>query len=189
MRQIWFLLLVILTLAPPAAAQTPRIDELVILERGLYQAATVGPSHYVGTAGPIHTVDRAKLHASTTSVPADRFTRFGVRYLVKGEPNGALIELRMVTRFPEVGVLDPHTNRRYIAHEYRLPVRIGVPGYREYNLDQDSERITGEWTFEFWVGERKLREQSFCLFSSDEPAASSACTVVLGANQHSSTYQ
>lgn len=189
MRRIWFLLLAILTLAPPAAAQTPRIDELVILERGIYRAETVGPSHYVGTAGPIHTVDRVKLLANTTSIPAHRFTRFGVRYLVKGEPNGALVELRMVTRFPEDGVLDPHTNRRYVAHEYRLPVRIGVAAYREFNLDQEWERIGGEWTFEFWAGERKLREQLFCLFRPDEPTTSSGCTAVVGANQHPSTYQ
>lgn len=189
MRRIWFILLIILTTAPPAAAQTSRIDELVIFERDIYRAETVGPSHYIGTAGAIHTVDRVKLLANTTSISADRFTRFGVRYLVKGVPNGALVELRMVTRFPENGILEPHTNRRYVAHEYRLPVRIGVPGYREYNLDQDWERIAGEWVFEFWVGERKLQEQSFCLFRPDEPATSSGCTTVVGTNQHLSTHQ
>ncbi len=178
MRWIWFLLV---ALVPShAAGQSARIDEVVVLERGVYRAETAGPSQHHGTAGRLHTVQRIKLLADTTSIPARRFTRFGLRYLVKGAPHGTLVELRMVTRFPRDGVVEPPGDRRHFEHEYRLPVRIGISGYREYYLDESWEVAFGEWVLEFWLGSLKLQEQSFCLFDPDAPAPSSGCTIVVG---------
>lgn len=152
MRWIWFLLV---ALVPShAAGQSARIDEVVVLERGVYRAETAGPSQHHGTAGRLHTVQRIKLLADTTSIPARRFTRFGLRYLVKGAPHGTLVELRMVTRFPRDGVVEPPGDRRHFEHEYRLPVRIGISGYREYYLDEswevaaDSDEVGQVFQFE-----------------------------------------
>ena len=41
---------------------------------------------------------------------------------------------------------------------------IGNTGYREYAFEHDWEVLPGKWTFEFWYRNRKVGEQSFCVY-------------------------
>jgi hypothetical protein len=156
-------------------AQAQRVDRIVIFERGQYIARTSVVSPRSGTMGQLRTVRDAHLLAATTSIPARRHNRFGLRYVVQGEPRAATVELRMVTRFPDGGIVDPATGRRHFTDEYRMPVQIGARNYRDYQLDEHWEAVPGRWTFEFWLNDRKLKEQEFCLFDPVKPAVN-ACT-------------
>jgi len=164
-----WLLLLFTMIASSAHAQTPQIHEVAIFEPGIYRAQS-GPSRHTSTLGPVSGVQNIQLLEKTTTVPARRQVRFGLRYVVNGSPRGSSIELRMVTRFPDEGVLDP-TGQRHFMHEYNMMVQIGIAGYRDYTLDEEWEVVPGRWVFEFWVGNRKLGQQEFCLY---EPTSSQA---------------
>ena len=148
-------------------------DRIVIFERGQYIARSSIVSPRGGTMGQLRTVRDQHLLAATTSIPASRYIRFGLRYVVQGEPHGATVELQ-VTRFPDSGIVDSVTGQRHFTDEYRIPVQIGLPNYRDYHLDEHWEAVPGRWLFEFWVDNRKLKEQGFCLFAPAKPAAN-AC--------------
>ena len=172
-------------LSTTSAAHSPRIDNVTIFERGIYRAYTLGASDRSGTMGPLQRVHGIRLIKSTTAVPARRGTRFGLRYLVNGNPRGETVELRMVTRFPESGVFDPHAGRRHYTHEYSMTATTGTAAYRDYHLDDDWEVEPGRWTFEFWLGDRKLAEQEFCLYDPSDPRTAAGCMSLIGWNARS----
>jgi len=165
----WPLVLLTLAAALPAGADNHAVISVTIIERGQYYAVSAGLSPRAGSMGPLHTVHSVHLLANTTSIPANHRVRFGLRYVVEGHPPGAIVELRMVTRFPNGGLLDPSTKKRHAIHEYRMPVQIGIAGYRDYTLDETWEIVPGRWVFEFWLNHRKLKEQEFCLFDPASP--------------------
>ncbi|MDT9702363.1 DUF3859 domain-containing protein, partial [Streptomyces sp. P17] len=87
---------------------------------------------------------------STTTIPARQSLRFGLRYVVEGAPAGARVELRLVTVFPEPGLLDPASGVRHYESEYTIRGSIGTQAYREFMFDHTWEIVAGEWIFEFW---------------------------------------
>lgn len=166
----WLLtLLSLATVATTTHADNHIINGVKIFERGQYHAVSAGLSPRIGSMGPLHTVHSVQLIANTASIPAQHRVRFGLRYVVEGHPRGAAVEVRMLTRFPNGGLLEPSTGQRHTVHEYRMPVLLGVPGYRDFSLDEVWEVVPGRWQFEFWYGDRKLKEQEFCLFDPAGP--------------------
>jgi hypothetical protein len=147
-----------------AHAHLPKVYGVSVFDRGQYRAVSAGLSPSIGSMGPVHSVHSAQLVAATMSIPARQHVRFGLRYVVEGVPRGTMVDIRMVTRFPAVGLVEPTSGQRIFSREYRQPVQLGLPGYRDYALDEDWEVVPGRWLFEFWIGDRKLKEQEFCLF-------------------------
>ena len=171
----WSLLVLFWMIPSSADSQTPQIQKVVIFENGIYRAQSSRPSSHTSTIGPVSALQNIQLLERTTTVPARRLVRFGVRYVVNGSPRRASVELRMITRFPDEGLLDPHSRQRHFMHEYKMPVQIGIPGYRDYHLDEEWEVVPGRWVFEFWIDNRKLGQQEFCLYDPTSPKAAVDC--------------
>jgi hypothetical protein len=76
--------------------------------------------------------------------------------------------------------LQPATGQRHVVNEYRMPVRLGVPAYRDYTLDEAWEVVPGRWQFEFWHGDRQLKQQEFCLFNPSVSLSESCAAAVSG---------
>jgi hypothetical protein len=165
----WILAMAVALTVSTNQAQAQRVDRIVIFEKGQYIARSSVVSPRSGTMGQLRAVRDAHLLAATTSIPARRHNRFGLRYVVQGERRGATVELRMVTRFPDGGIVDSATGQRHFTDEYRMPVQIGARNYRDYHLDENWEAVLGQWIFEFWLNDRKLKEQEFCLFDPAKP--------------------
>lgn len=161
-----------------AAADTSRVEKVSILERGVYQATPKGPSSVRGTLGPVQRVQGATLVTSTTTIPGRQSLRFGVRYMVIGAPRGAAVDIKLVTAFPNGGLVDPKDGRTHLRSEYTVRGAIGSIGYREFHFDDPSEIIPGYWTFEFWVGASKVGEQKFCVYDTIQTQLQSTSTDV-----------
>jgi hypothetical protein len=58
-------------------------------------------------------------------IPARKSLKFGVRYIVNGATAGSSVELKLVTRFPEAGLLDPTRGVRYRENELVGVVETG----------------------------------------------------------------
>jgi hypothetical protein len=150
---MWRRCLVVLFLALPSGyleAQTPRIDNIIILEKGIYRADIFARTERAGTSGPINTVGEVKLLSSTTTIMGVKGVRFGMRYVLTGAPTGADVELKMVTIFPPAGLRDPTTGKTHYHDEHFIARKIGNKSYRDYCLENDWEVVPGVWTFQFW---------------------------------------
>lgn len=168
--------------ARPLPANSAQANRIVVLEHGIYWAETAGISGASNADRYVYQVQHSKLLRSTTSIPARRWVRFGLRYMVVGAPAGATVRLRMITRYPPSGILDPETRKRTFRHEYTVNAVIGGVSYRDYHFDHAWEIVPGRWIFEFWQGERKLGEQEFCVTDHDHalPTTARGCTALTG---------
>jgi hypothetical protein len=157
----WIALLALILL--PCEAKSSHVHDIVIVEPGIYQARTIKTIGNPFGVGRINTVDSIKLMKSTTIVPAREGVRFGFRYIIKGAPKGSRVELRLSINFPTPGLRIPHSQRIYLRNEYFATKTVGSSAYREFQFEHDWEIVPGLWTFEFWEGDRKVGEQSFCV--------------------------
>jgi len=133
-----------------------------ILETGIYLAETVDNRSMQSTTGIINRVKDVTLLYTTTNVPGRKGVRFGMRYIIGGIPR-ASIDMTFVVRFPSSGLYDPATGRRHVRSVHSGSRPVGVPLYREYQLEHDWEVVPGVWSFEFWHHNRKLGQQDFCV--------------------------
>jgi hypothetical protein len=154
----------------PSVSQSDghRVGKAAVLERGIFQAVNEGWSLSYSTVGPVRKVRDVSLIQNTTVIPARRSVRFGLRYVITGAPVGARTEIKIITRFPDVGLLNPDSGVRHLQSEYTIQTVIGQPAYREFRFDQSWEMVPGEWVFEFWHAGRKLGAQKFCVIEDAE---------------------
>jgi esterase/lipase superfamily enzyme len=165
------LLVASLLLATASASQALQHGfQLRILEAGTYTATQVSPE-----TKPVVVVN-PKLIRETTSIAADLRVRFGLRYLVVGGAMGTSVAIKMVTRFPING--DNVTSGAVRFSAYTVNVPVGRVAYRDFSFHSKSEFVEGEWAFEFWVAERKLGEQVFCVIVPSRPPP--GCALVHG---------
>jgi hypothetical protein len=148
-----------------AQAHQHRVDGASVLERGIFRAQSGGAPVGHSTFGPITKVWDFSLVQSTTTIPARKSLRFGLRYVITGAPAGTTVEIKFVTRFPESGLLDPITGVRHHESEYTGRRVIGAPAYLEFRFDRSWEIVSGEWVFEFWHEGQKIGTQKFCVIN------------------------
>lgn len=92
--------------------------------------------------------------------------------------------MRLVTRFPEAGLLDSDTGRRHYKSEYIVRGAIGTLAYWMFRFDRSWEIVPGEWIFEFWHADRNIGSQRLCVLDAEaappgrQPAES--CESVVG---------
>ncbi len=129
--------------ASPSAARSDQhqVYKAVVLERGLYQAGSEPYAIAQSSAGPVTMIRNATLVQSTTTILARRFIRFGVRYAITGGLPGAPVNIKLVTRFPEPGLLDTRTGVRHQRGGYKITAQIGAQAYREFKFDHPWEMV------------------------------------------------
>lgn len=156
--------LFIISVISIADAEADCIRSLHVVEVGTYRAETKKNVPTAGTTGLVNVVSNVVLLERTTSIPARRGVRFGLRYLVDGMA-GAPVDMTFTIRFPPVGLRDPVGGRRYLRSTHSRSIPAGIRLYREYQLEYDWEIVPGTWYFEFWHAGLKVGEQAFCLYS------------------------
>ncbi len=164
------------------AADAGWVESVSIVERGIYTAIDAGPFVRRGSLGPVSRIARASLLRSTDVIPARKSLRFGLRYVLEGTPQGSAVDIKLVTRFPDPGLLDPSTGIKHLSSEYTITGQVGVVAYREFQFDESWEIVPGEWVFEFWQSGRQVGSQTFCIVNSlaKEGRTGQPCSVLMG---------
>jgi hypothetical protein len=107
MRFVMSLLLLTL-LSTRTHAQAPQIDRIDVVEYGIYTANKQGTLSAPDTATGDTNIMTDIHHALTTrNVPAQQGIRFGFRYNLIGEPEGAIVTLHRLLIYPPSGVYNP----------------------------------------------------------------------------------
>ena len=128
-----------------------------VTEIGIYQAQVLtGETNAAGVK--LQALDEFKLLNNTTNVPARLGIRFGFRYEILGTPTNAPITLTMVGKHPPIK--NAKTGKLETKDTYSLRSWVGKT-YTSNSLDEESDLVPGQWTFEVWHEGKKLCEQSF----------------------------
>jgi hypothetical protein len=157
----------LVALVASANAQPARIDRIDVVEFGIYTADSKLNSV---TAQGIKqsTIDNVRHAATTTTIPVQKDVQFGYRYKIIGKPNGAPVDIRLVTNYPAPGLRTPSSEQPVMRSERIRKRQIGETSVTTYSLEDDFELVPGIWTFEIYDGDRKLVSQSFTLVKSPQ---------------------
>jgi hypothetical protein len=164
---LWFVPIWLLLLTVDGHSQSVVVKDIEIVESGIYQATdrqfVDDPNLPSKTRRDVSYVKKLT-EGYTAIIPAKKGTLFGVRYRIDAEPQGATVPLVLVTKFPE-DVRDPMTDTlRAVNKRSPEEFTVGPTHFRGYRLEEDWETsLTGRWVFEFWYGERKVKEHVFYL--------------------------
>jgi hypothetical protein len=159
--------------APPRPAPAPRAPAATgplgqVLEYGYYKIEAEG-NLYPDPAAPSGTVQAGptvKLIELTDRIPVEKGRLFGFRFRITGIESQDAVEIREVVTHPRMTKPDGTFSTRYET-KLGLNVRLGeVSDYAGYRLDHGYELVEGEWKFEFWLGDKKLLEQTFTTVSN-----------------------
>ncbi len=150
--------LLLLSLAPARAQQVTGIE---IIDPGIYTAHVANKQRYANGMGA-NTTDSEQLALKTTTVPMQQGVDFGFRYRLAGSPADASVKIRKVILFPSPG-LKPPGQPAVTEVEEALDRTIGETAYTGYMLEEPWEMVSGKWTFQLWMGNAKMAEQSFTL--------------------------
>lgn len=150
------------TFSSHAQSVPTTVNRVTITQRGIISAEIAKDIPDKDTAAGVrYTVTDAKFVRDTSVIPAERGVRFGFRWEVFGSPSGANVQLRIVKRFPSLGITNPETHETTHVEERTVTVTMGVGHVTGYAFDHDFVMIPGIWTWEIWYGEQKLAEQTF----------------------------
>jgi len=139
-----------------------------VTEVGIYQAQVVTGETNAARV-KLQGLNEFKLLKNTTNVPARVGIRFGFRYEILGTPTNAPITLTIVGKHPPIK--NATTGKIETKDTYSLRSWIGKT-YTSNSLDEESDLVPGQWTFEVWHGGKKLCEQSFLVVPDENKKAS-----------------
>jgi hypothetical protein len=145
-----------------ANAQRARIDRIDIVEFGIYTADRKLDS--IDAQGiKRNTIDNVRHAATTTTIPLQKGVQFGYSYKIIGQPDGAQVDIKLVTNYPAPGLRSPSSGKPVMRAERIRKRLIGETSVTTYTLEDDFELVPGVWTFEIYDGDRKLVTKTFTL--------------------------
>jgi hypothetical protein len=144
-------------------ANAADISKIKILEYGIFEAQQTRSVEARDTSsGVISLLNNIKLVKETNTIFADIGTRFGIRYSVEGDINGANVEISVKVLHPRM--VNPSNNKELTLDQWTIYKEIGKNGYSGWTFDHSWELVPGDWIIQLWCADRKLAEQSFTIF-------------------------
>jgi hypothetical protein len=161
--RLLFVALVLALFSTAGQAQDVSIGRVDIVESGLYRVQQTGEiiQNENTAMGDIRPAAAHKILKLTTIVPGKKGVSFGVRFIVRGKPEGAITKITFITKYPPQGLRNPDTGRTSHESNFEWPVEIGKTDSRTYSFDSAWEAQPGEWALEFWYQGKKLGGQTF----------------------------
>ncbi len=121
----------------------------------------IGSSNSIDAQGiKRNTIDNVRHAATTTTIPLQKDVEFGYRYKIVGQPDGAQVDIKLVTNYPAPGLRSPSSQKPVMRSERIRKRLIGETSIATYTLEDDFELVPGVWTFEIYDGNRKLVTKS-----------------------------
>jgi len=149
-----------------------------VYEYGIYKAP-LGFEYGVSRHGIVQShVDDIDLVEKTSTVIAQMGGGFGIRYRLTGLPRGTVGLLTIVIKYPAPGILADGGSVPFTEDEYTELVALSGNRFYTWSFDRRTDLVPGIWTFEVWVGGKKLCEQKFNVILP--PIASRTSPALLG---------
>lgn len=160
------LIIALLFASPTAHAEPEEVERLDIVAFGIYRTNFVRKDPSGTTAhGTVGVVDDYSLVEQTDTVCARLGLSFGVEYVLVGKPEGKVVSIDWVTRFPPGGMTRP-SGQHFTESRLATFKIIGDRSYRDYTFDETWEMVPGKWSLEFYHQGRKIGEKTFTVLAS-----------------------
>ena len=144
-------------------ATSGEVTEAKILKYGIYTATKVERMEAQSTLSGKRTISSDfEFIDATTQIPAVLGTRFGFKYVIKGNPEGKKIDIRVTRTHPRMK--NPSTGKVSTVSKYNRKARIGIPGYIGFGFDVEWELVPGEHIFKVYYKDRQLLEKAFKVY-------------------------
>jgi hypothetical protein len=101
-----------------------------------------------------------KLETTTTHILGILDTSFGVGYKIVGPRSYEPMPLRVVWRYPAIGLLSPITGRT-LTSSFDQTCLVNRPCYSGKHFTESWELVRGTWIMEIWAREQLLLRQAF----------------------------
>ena len=154
----------ILAAWPPVARadKAPVIQLVRVLKAGRYEAKLIKRQPGGGQKIRRNLYERFKFIEETTRIPAVKGYRFGMRFIIVGEPAYKEIELRVFRHHPPVK--KPGNKHASSLTTYTKKAQLNYATVVGYGFDHDWELVPGEHRFQIYLGPKKLIEQIFTVY-------------------------
>ena len=159
MRRLFTLAGLVLFLAEAAA---PVIQLAKVLKAGRYEAKLIKRQPGSGQQSRRNIYERFKFVEETTRIPAIKGYRFGLRFIIVGEPAYKEVELRIFRHHPPVK--KPGSQHASRLTTYTRKAQLNIAQVIGYGFDEDWELVPGEHRFQVYMGPQKLIEQVFTVY-------------------------
>lgn len=137
------------------------ITDVQILERGMCKATFVERKK-IGEGDKLDTYKDFEFINTSTRVPAKKGNRFGIRFVIRGKPDGKEIRLRIRRLHPPMK--NPIKKKVVTVSEYTKTVKLNTPRLIGYGFDEEWELVPGNHVFEIYYKEQKLLEETFTVY-------------------------
>ena len=144
-----------------AAQAEPLIRTVEIVDYGVYVTGggTKVPAEKTAN-GWVRPTDIFERKDRTDQICAKLGLSFGIEYVVEGVPNGEVVVVEMVTRFPPAGVVNDK-GQRFGENRFPWQIVIGKQSHRTFTFDEAWELVPGRWSLEFFKNGRKIGGKDF----------------------------
>ena len=145
-----------------SADKKPAIKLVRVLKAGRYEAKLIKRQPGRGQTIRRNLYERFKFIEETTRIPAIKGYRFGMRFIIVGEPAYQEIELRVFRHHPPVK--KPGSKHASTLATYTKKAQLNYATVVGYGFDHDWELVPGEHRFQVYLGPKKLIEQVFTVY-------------------------
>ncbi|MGD9252150.1 MAG: DUF3859 domain-containing protein [Desulfobacterales bacterium] len=128
-----------------------------VLKAGRYEANLIKRQK-----GRRNIYEKIKFVEETTRIPIIKGHRFGLRFVIVGEPAYKEIELRIFRHHPPVK--NPRHKETSSLTTYTRKAQLNIAQVIGYGFDEDWEMVPGEHRFQVYYGPKKLIEQVFTVY-------------------------
>ncbi len=145
-----------------ASDAAPAIQLVRVLKAGRYEAKLLKRQPGGGQQSRRNIYERFKFVEETNRIPAVKGYRFGLRFVIVGEPAFKEIEIRVFRHHPPVK--KPGSQNVSRLTTYTKKAQLNVAQVIGYGFDEDWELVPGEHRFQVYLGPQKLLEQVFTVY-------------------------
>ena len=145
-----------------SADKTPDIQLVRVLKAGRYEAKLIKRQPGGNQKIRRNLYERFRFIEETTRIPAIKGYRFGMRFIIVGEPAYKEIELRVFRHHPPVR--KPGSAYPSVLSTYTKKAQLNYATVVGYGFDHDWELVPGAHRFQIYLGPKKLIEQVFIVY-------------------------
>ena len=155
-------LLLFVGVCPVCSDDAVVIQLAKVLKAGRYEANLIKRQKGAGQQGRRNIYEKIKFVEETTRIPIVKGHRFGLRFIIVGEPAYKEIELRIFRHHPPVK--NPRHKKISSLTTYTRKVQLNIAQVIGYGFDEDWELVPGEHRFQVYYCPQKLIEQVFTVY-------------------------
>jgi hypothetical protein len=143
-------------------AQQVTVDRIEIITFGIFSPGKITQKEALPGTNGITLREGRELLSQTETVPGTVGATFGIQYVLRGSPDGQVVKLNYVTRFPQAGMVNDK-GQKLTKSQFEWNDTIGKTAIRTYTFDNAWEIVPGDWTMEFYYEGKKLGEKRFTI--------------------------